>query len=114
LTENSKEKLIHKWQAKKEEMKRECDQLYFQLKKAEKTTKNQSIISQYHQEINKRKEKMKLMEFKLQQIDMLPLGSELKEREVNAVIEVKEGDNWDQLLNEKTIVIEDGVVKEIR
>jgi len=57
---------------------------------------------------------MKLMEFKLQQIDMLPLGSELKEREVNAVIEVKEGDNWDQLLNEKTIVIEDGVVKEIR
>ncbi len=114
LTKNSKEKLIHKWQAKKEEMKQECDQLYFQLKKAEKTTKNQSIISQYHQEINKRKEKMKLMEFKLQQIDMLPLGSELKEREVNAVIEVKEGDNWDQLLNEKTIVIEDGVVKEIR
>jgi len=39
LTENSKEKLIHKWQAKKEEMKRECDQLYFQLKKAEKNNK---------------------------------------------------------------------------
>lgn len=114
LTEKTKEKLIHQCKTKKEELKRECDQLYFQLKKAEKTTKNQSIISQYHKEINKRKEKIKMLDFQLQQIDMLPLGSELKEREVNALIEIKEGDSWEELLKEKTIVIEDGIVKEIR
>ena len=38
---------------------------------------------------------------------MLPLGSELKEKEVQALVEVQIGDSWSKLTGEKTIVIKD-------
>lgn len=45
---------------------------------------------------------------------MLPLGSELKEREVEALVEVNVGDRWEEVTKTRAIIIEDGVVKEIR
>jgi len=114
LTEKSKEKLLQKFLKKKQQLERECDQLYFQLKKIEKVKSNRLLVSQYKNEIEKRKEKIKLTEFQLEQIHILPLGSELKETEVNGIIEVKEGDNWEEIMKERIIVIKDGIVQEIR
>ena len=36
-----------------------------------------------------RKEKIKLLEFQIEQLHILPLGSEIKEKEVQALVECK-------------------------
>ncbi|MDQ0227631.1 YlqD family protein [Metabacillus niabensis] len=112
ITETSKQTLITQFSNKKVFLEQECDRLYFEYKKVEKT--NKQLAVQYLKEIEKRREKIKLVEFQLQQVHTLPLGSELKEKEVGAIFEVKVGDNWDELMKEKTIVIKDGIVEQIR
>lgn len=54
------------------------------------------------------------MDFQIEQLHMLPLGSELKEKEVQAIIEVKKGTPWEDIEKGKTIIIKDGIVDEIR
>ena len=55
-----------------------------------------------------RHEKIKLLEFQIEQLHILPLGSELKEKEVQVLVEVQIGDTGSKLTEEKTIVIKDG------
>ena len=100
LTEKSKSELQDKYHTKKLQLEKECDQLQFELKKLEKTKKFQLqvIKDQFEKEIQKRQEKAKLIDFQMEQLHMLPLGSELKEKEVQALIDVKVGDNWDELI----------------
>jgi YlqD protein len=112
LTDTSKQELIVQFTKKKKRLEQECDQLYFEYKKVEKT--NKQLSTQFVKEIDKRREKIKLVEFQLQQVHTLPIGSELKEKEVQAIIEVNIGDNWNEIMNEKTIVIKDGIVDQIR
>ncbi|WP_243289898.1 YlqD family protein [Bacillus sp. FJAT-47783] len=111
LTETSKEKLMQQFTRQKDQLQRECDQLYFQLKKVKA---NHLLTSQYRKEIERRKEKIKTTEFQIEQLHILPLGSELKEKELNGIIDINIGDNWEELMKEKTIVIKDGIVLEIR
>jgi YlqD protein len=112
LTDTSKQELIVQFTKRKKRLEQECDQLYFEYKKVEKT--NKQLSTQFVKEIDKRREKIKLVEFQLQQVHTLPIGSELKEKEVQAIIEVNIGDNWNEIMNEKTIVIKDGIVDQIR
>ncbi|MDQ0230558.1 YlqD family protein [Metabacillus malikii] len=112
LTEKSKKELTTHFLNKKQLLEQECDQLYFEYKKIEKTSKQ--LASQFLKEIDKRREKIKLVEFQLEQMNTLPIGSELKEKEVQAVVDINIGDNWDELMGEKTIVIRDGIVEQIR
>lgn len=116
LTEESKAELFEKYHSKKLQLQKECDQLRFELKKLEKTKKFQTtgLIKHFDKEIQSRKEKIKLADFQIEQLHNLPLGSELKEREVQAVVDVEVGDNWDEFLTGSTIIIKDGVVAEIR
>jgi hypothetical protein len=112
LTDTSKQELIVQFTKRKKRLEQECDQLYFEYKKVEKA--NKQLSTQFLKEIDKRREKIKLVEFQLQQVHTLPIGSELKEKEVQAIIEVNIGDNWNEMMNEKTIVIKDGIVDQIR
>ena len=64
--------------------------------------------------MNKRQEKEKLLEFQIEQLHMLPLGSELKEKEVQALVDVQVGDIWDEGFGDSTIIIRDGIIDEIR
>jgi hypothetical protein len=112
MTETSKQALIEQFSSKKKLLEQECDQLYFEYKKVEKTSKQ--LATQFLKEIDKRREKVKLVDFQLKQVHTLPLGSELKETEVEAIVEVNVGDNWNELMKEKTIVIKDGIVDQIR
>ncbi len=112
LTETSKQSLLNQFSSRKKALEQECDQLYFEYKKVEKTSKQ--LATQFLKEIEKRKEKMKLVDFQLEQVHTLPIGSEIKEKEVKAIVEVNVGDNWDELIQEKTIVIKDGIVDQIR
>ncbi|MEW8986075.1 MAG: YlqD family protein [Bacillus sp. (in: firmicutes)] len=116
LTEKSKTELFEKYQSKKLQYQKECDQLRFEMKKLEKTKKFQptSLITHFDKEIQARQEKIKLADFQLQQLHNLPLGSELKEREVQALVDINVGDRWDDHLAGSTIIVKDGIVTEIR
>lgn len=116
LTEQSKQKLLEKYFAGKLQMQKEYEQLQFELKKLEKAKKYQAsaLKTHFEKELKKRYDKEKLYEFQIEQLHMLPLGSELKEKEVQALVEVNVGDNWDEVAERRTIIIKDGMIEEIR
>lgn len=116
LTEKSKQKLLEKYFAEKLQMQKEYEQLQFELKKLEKTKKYQAsaLKTHFEKELKKRQDKEKLYEFQIEQLHMLPIGSELKQKEVQALVEVKVGDNWDEVAGQPTIIIKDGIIEEIR
>lgn len=116
LTENSKTKLIDSLQTNKNQLLKECGQLTFELKKMEKLNKFEpSKINLYFtNEIETRQEKIKQLDFQIEQIHMLPLGSEIKEKEVQALLDINVGDNWNEVTTARTIVIKEGRVEEIR
>ena len=97
-------------------MQKEYEQLQFELKKLEKAKKYQpsAIKSHFEKELQKRHDKEKLYEFQIEQLHMLPLGSEIKEKEVQALLEVNVGDEWDKVIRQPTIIIKDGIIEEIR
>lgn len=116
LTETSKEKIFRKYHSKKLQLQKECDQLRFELKKLEKAKKlpPETLKRHFDQEIKVHKEKIKLLDFQIEQLHILPLGSELKETELQSIVEINEGDQWDEFLSGKTIIVKDGIVAEIR
>ena len=57
---------------------------------------------------------IKLLDFQIEQLHILPLGSEIKETELQGIVEINEGDHWDEFLSGKTIIVKDGIVAEIR
>ncbi|MFD1735792.1 YlqD family protein [Bacillus salitolerans] len=113
LTEKSKLELSEKLNEKKLQLQKEHEQLRFERKKLESTTSYPSPAARiYEKEMKQRLEKIKNIDFQIQQLHMLPLGSELKEKEVQAMVDVNVGDNWVDL--DKTIIIKEGKVIEIR
>ncbi|MBD8068323.1 YlqD family protein [Bacillus sp. PS06] len=115
LTENSKASLIESFQQRHQQLTKEIEQLKFERKKFEKNTKQtKSISNQFIKEMTNREEKLKLLDFQINQIHMLPLGSEIKDKEVQGLIEVKPGDKWDEAIQYKTIIVKDGIIQEIR
>lgn len=114
LTEQSKEKLLASFAEKKEMLERECSQLYFQLRKHEKDQQHPDVAESFKKAIEKRQDKIKMIDFQMSQTHTLPLGSEVKEKEIDALLSIEVGDNWHEKTAANTIVIKDGVVIEIR
>lgn len=116
LTEESKSKLFERYHLQKLQLQKECDQLLFELKRLEKSKSFSpgALQQQFEKEINARREKEKLLEFQIEQLHMLPLGSELKEKEVQAIVEVNVGDRWDGSFGQPVMIIKDGIIVEIR
>ncbi|KRG13498.1 YlqD family protein [Lederbergia galactosidilytica] len=115
LTEQSKDHLLRKYERNKQQLQKECDQLFFEMKKLERNRKYPSggLKNQFDKEIDLRKERIKMIEFQIEQLEILPLGSELQDQEISALIEVSVGDNWEEKIN-GTIVVQDGIIIEIR
>jgi hypothetical protein len=116
LTENSKQKLLEQYFSNKMQYLKECDQLQFELKRLEKTKKFETngLMRHFEKEMQKRKEKVKLLEFQIEQLHMLPVGSELKDKEVQAIVDINIGDKWEEQIGESTIIVKDGIIAEIR
>lgn len=116
LTENSKNELHHSYHQKKIILQKECDQLRFEMKKLERTKKfpPANLKTHFEKEINNRKEKIKLIDFQIEQLNLLPLGSEIKEQSVQAIVDVRVGDDWEKLSKEKVIIVKDGIIIDIR
>lgn len=116
LTEASKQKLLEKYFSRRLQLQKEIEQLQFELKRLEKTKKFQpsGLKNHFEKEAHMRQEKEKLLEFQIEQLHMLPIGSELKEKEVKALIDVEVGDVWDEKAGQVSIIIKDGIIEEIR
>ncbi|WP_312469287.1 YlqD family protein [Neobacillus sp.] len=116
LTEKSRQQLFDNYYERNLQLQKECDQLQFELKRVEKTKTFSSgaLRTHFKKEIQMRKEKTKLLEFQIEQLHILPLGSELKEKEVQALVEINIGDKWDERLGQPVIIIKDGIIEDIR
>ena len=71
LTENNKKQLLSKYEQHKMQLQKECDHLLFEIKKMEKSKKYSpdSLKTQFNKEIDIRKEKIKLIELQMEQIE---------------------------------------------
>lgn len=100
------------FEQQKMQLEQECQQLRFENRKQQNKYQvpKQDIDQRFNQEIKKRKEQMVLLDFKLEQLDMLGIGHEIIEKEVEALVEVQEGSHWLEITNEKSIIIKDDVV----
>jgi len=116
LTEQSKYELEQTFIERKMQLEKEVEQLRFEKKKMEKSRKyDSSQIQQYFlKEINVRIERINLLKFQLEQLHILPLGTELVERETEGMIDVQIGDNWNEIKLGKTIIVKDGIIIDIR
>jgi hypothetical protein len=116
LTEKSKERIRQTYHSRRQQLQKECDQLKFELKRLEKAKKfpPETLKNHFEKEIRSHMEKIKLLDFQIEQLHILPLGSEIKETELQGLAEINEGDQWDEFLSGKTIIVKDGIVAEIR
>ncbi|KKB42334.1 YlqD family protein [Bacillus thermotolerans] len=114
LTEKMKQALLSSYEEKQNQLEKEYRQLQFEQKKAERQRKNQSTKTYhfYEKEMEKREEMIKNVEFQRSQLELLPLGSELKEKEAQSIVDIRVGDRWEG--TEKTVIVKDGIVIEIR
>lgn len=115
ITENSKEILKKKFSKHQMRLEQECQQLLFEQRKLQnkKGISKQDLHDRFQQEIKNRKEKLKLLAFKIEQLEMLEIGSEIVESEVEALVEVEIGTHWNELMEQTAIVLKDGVVVRI-
>ncbi|MBE2912284.1 YlqD family protein [Anoxybacillus flavithermus] len=113
LTEKSKQQLMQQFTAQKQQLEQQCEQLIFEQKRMEKHTSfsQKQIKEKFGREMQIRRQKIEELDFLLEQLRILPIGSEIKERDVEAIIDVQIGMRWE---SPKTIVIEDGIVVDIR
>lgn len=73
----------------------------------------QAIKEQFEWEKKKREDaKIKLTE-QMKKINGLEIDSEIVQGEVTGPVEIKPGDNWDEV-NNKEIVLKDGIIIELR
>ncbi|WP_339227684.1 YlqD family protein [Oceanobacillus sp. FSL K6-2867] len=112
VTEKSKEKIYRNFHDHKLRLEQECQQLLFEKRKLQHKagSTKQEIEQRFQQEINNRKEKIKLLDFKISQLETLELGSEITEKEVDALVEVNVGSDWKEIMEKQVIVIKDDVV----
>ena len=115
LTEKSKAFLADKFKKEKEQLKIECEQLKFEEKKLlHKYGKlDYNIQQRLKKELSNREERMANLDFKLEQLSILELGSEIVERELQALENISIGDNWDEVITPKIVVIEDDIIVRI-
>mgnify|MGYP001942704630 FL=1 len=117
LTEKSKAELFQSFVEKKKRYEMECEQLDFERRKALKSSqkKNDPHLSiRYNEEIERRREKIRHVDFQIEQLKLLPLGTEVVEKEIETVTEIKVGDRFDAISTPAEIVVKDGIIQEIR
>ncbi|GEN34131.1 hypothetical protein ADA01nite_15910 [Aneurinibacillus danicus] len=120
LTETSRKQMQEEFADMRKRYELELEQLNFQAKKllqeAQRKGRDALEIVQRRltQERQAREEKLSQVSFQLDQLANLPLGSELHYTTVESDVEVKVGDDWGKVMTGTEIVLQDGIVKEIR
>src|SRR5690625_7546795 len=83
ITKESKQKLSESFKNRRIQLEQECQQLLFEQKKiqAKSTFSKEEIRRRFKREIDRRKKKIQQLQFKLEQLEILDIGSEIVERE---------------------------------
>ncbi|WLV25738.1 YlqD family protein [Aciduricibacillus chroicocephali] len=112
VTEHSKAAMRKKFINHKLQLEQECQQLRFEQRKLENKPglSKKEIARRFQSEIGRRQDEIRITEFKTEQLDILPDGMEMIEREVEALVEVSPGMQWDELMEPGAIVVKDGIV----
>ncbi|WP_102028193.1 YlqD family protein [Salirhabdus sp. Marseille-P4669] len=113
ITQDSKDNLKSKFQTQLSQLDNECNQLQFEKRKllTKKNLSSSDVHKRFQQEIDRRQNKMKWIEYQLEQLDILPIGSEITESEIDEMIDVQIGDNWKKIMDEnRSVIIKDGIV----
>lgn len=112
ITEKSRIQLKEAFEKEIKKLKRESQQLLFEQRKLQNKMNHskQEIKQRFQREIKRRKDKIVLIEFKIEQLDILQIGSEIVEGEVDAIVNVEIGSDWQDIMNTQSIVIKDDVV----
>lgn len=115
ITSKSKDKLHKKFLDAKTRLEQANQQLLFERRKLQRKKESfkRDVENKFQSQINKRQEKIKEIDFKIEQLEVLELGSEIIEKEVEALVEVSVGKRWSQVVNDKSIVIKDDVIVRI-
>ena len=120
ITSKTKDQLINGVQESIQRLKTELVQLHFQekkllvdaKKKGEKSV--QFVKNRFSEEFKKREEKLARNFIQLEELALLQEGEEILHNTVEADVEVNIGDRWDQIASPYEIILEDGIVIEIR
>src|SRR5699024_5496433 len=93
-------------------LEQECQQLLFEKRKLQNKAggRQQDIDNRFQQESKQRQDQTKIVEVRMEQLEILEIGSENIEKEVEALVEVKDGSHWDEIMEEQAIIIKDNVV----
>src|SRR5699024_8158070 len=112
ITENSKKKLESKFKDEKKDLALKCEQLIFEKKKLQKEKKSAThkIEQRIQVEIDNRKRKINQIDFELEQLHQLPLGSERVQTKMESLVEVQLGMKWSNFQHATAIIIEDDSV----
>ncbi|WP_066175152.1 YlqD family protein [Bacillus marinisedimentorum] len=112
LTDKSRKKLRESFARQIGQLETECRQLQFEMKKLQKNEKMNRgrIAERFNEEIERRMDKIKKMEFNLDELDRLPDGSELIQEESETYVDVSVGDKWDSITKDRSIIVKDGVI----
>ncbi|AMA72643.1 MULTISPECIES: YlqD family protein [Aneurinibacillus] len=120
ITEASRCKMRDEFVSMRKRYELELEQLNFQAKKLlqEAQRKGREALDIVQRRLAKerqvREEKLSQISFQLEQLENLPLGSEIHYTTVESDVEVKVGDDWGKVMTGTEIVLKDGIVKEIR
>lgn len=116
LTATSKQTMLENFEEQMFQLQKECEQLRFEMRRQERERKfdKNALRQKFEQEIERRQEKIRLIEYQIEQLNFLPLGSELDDGEVDMILDIEVGADWRQIAGESAILIKDGKVYEIR
>src|SRR5690625_5082825 len=107
ITENSKYTLQKKFEREKKQLELECQQLLFEQRKLmNKLTQSKTEVEErFEREINFRKDKMLMIDFKIEQLEVLEIGSEMIEREKEAIVRVEIGTEGETISEDRIIEV---------
>lgn len=120
LTEGSKNELEIEYKDRLAQLKIEMEQLRFQGKKilheaGKKGTDQIRILQEkIRNEEKKKHDQIEQNEFQIEQLELLPIGTEILHSTIESEVTIQIGDAWDDLMKKAEIIIKDGIIHEIR
>ncbi|MBN8207453.1 hypothetical protein JI666_01675 [Bacillus sp. NTK071] len=115
LTEKSRASYLDKCQKEYASLLQEREHLQFEMKRLQKKRPSDQkwIADQFDKELRSRSERMSFLDFQMDQLDQLSLGSEIHDGEIQSVQELQIGDEWHGREQKGKIVVKDGIVQSI-
>ncbi|MHA6251319.1 YlqD family protein [Oceanobacillus sp. CAU 1775] len=112
ITEKSKNKIKKNFEDQKMRLEQECQQLLFEKRKLKSKPgiSKREVEHRFQEQIDKRIDDIKLIELKEEQLELLEIGSEIVESEVETLVEVSVGMDFESLIRDQAIVIKDDIV----